>query len=429
MIQKTTFTRRDVLDKAAATAVAIPWIIPATALGGNNRPAPSDRITVGAIGYGGRGRDVLGAFMLEDDVQCLGIADCFANRRQAGKRMVDEKYGNQDCLTYRHHEELLSRDDLDAVIIATGDRWHSVLSVMAAQARKDVYCEKPFCLTIGEGRAVVEATKTHQTVWQCGTQRRSNNSYRFVVEVVRSGKIGRLHTATTFLGTGFTKNGAEKTSEAPEPETFDYDRWTGQAPLKPYSKVRVSLWRHIWATGGGLICDMGPHYFDTVQWAHDSEMDAPRSFAGTAAWPSRDMFSETPYDFNVQAEYTDGVKLVIRKGEKGIRFDGDEGWIHVTDGGAISASSPSILADRKISKQSWLFMKGHIRNFLDCMRSRDLTVSNPELSHRTHTICHCANTALRLHRKVEWDPTTERFLNDDEANQMLVREMREPWQI
>lgn len=429
MSNKITITRRNVLSKAAGAAVAMPWIIPATALGGSRRKAPSDRITVGAIGFGGRCRDVLGAFMAEDDVQCLAVADCFSDRRQAGKRMVDDKYGNQDCSVYRFHEELLSRDDLDAVIIATGDRWHSVLSVLAARAGKDIYCEKPFCLTIGEGRAVVEASKTYKTVWQCGTQRRSNNSYRFVVETVRSGKIGRLHTATTFLGTGFTKNAVEISSAPPDPNSFDYDRWTGQASLQPYSKVRVSLWRQIWATGGGLICDMGPHYFDTVQWAHDSEMDAPRSFVGTAVWPPKHMFAETPYDFNVQAEYTDGVNLVIKKGEKGIRFEGDEGWIHVTDGGAISASPKSILADRKTDEQSWVFMKVHVRNFLDCIRSRELTVSHPELSQRTHTLCHCANTALRLNRKVEWDPATERFLNDDEANAMIAREMREPWQV
>ena len=343
--------------------------------------------------------------------------------------MVDKHYANNDCQAYRFHEDILQRDDIDAVLIVTGDRWHAVLSVLATRAGKDVYCEKPCCLTIGEGRALVEATKKHETIWQCGTQRRSNESYRFVAETVRSGKIGRLHTITTFLGRGFTTNGVERTVAPPEPEVFDYDRWTGQAPLAPYSEIRVDLWRQIWATGGGLICDMGPHYFDLAQCANDSEMDSPRSFAGTAVWPPPNLFAQTPYDFNVEARYNNGVKLVIKKGGKGVRFEGDEGWIHITDAGALSAQPQSILTKRTINEQSWLYMEGHVRNFLDCMRSRELTVSHPELAHRNHTICHCANTCLQLGRKIEWDPETERFVHDEEANELIHRPMREPWQV
>ena len=426
---KNRMTRRDFLGRTAAAAVAGPFVVRGSALGANGKTAPSDRINIAAIGMGGRGRQVLGHFLDQSDVQCVAICDCFEGRRVAGKRMVDDRHGNTDCATYRFHEEVFGRDDIDAVVIATGDRWHAVLSVLSSKAGKDVYCEKPSCLTIREGRALVDAMKEHETVWQCGTQRRSNNSYRFVAEAVQSGKIGNLHTITTLLGRGFTRNGVEKPDDAPAPEVFDYDRWMGQAPLAPYSEVRVKMWRQHWTTGAGLIGDMGPHFFDTAQWAHNSEMDGPSTFEGKAVWPPQDMFAQTPYDFNLVAQYKDGVKLIIQKGDKGLRFEGDEGWIHITDGGALSAEPQSILTERKIDEQSWRFMDGHIRNFLDCVRSRGLTASHPELAQRNHTICHCANICLQLGRRVEFDPMSERFVNDDEANSMLGRTMRAPWRI
>jgi len=420
-------SRRDFLG--AAAAVAAPLVIPASALGGGGRVAPSERINVGAIGLGPRAQGTLPDFLAEKDLQCRAVCDCAADRRNVGKGIVDRAYGNKDCKTYRFHEELLARNDIDAVMLATGDRWHAVLSVIAAKAGKDVYCEKPCTLTVGEGRAMVEALKKYKTVWQCGTQRRSNNSYRFVAETVQSGKIGKLQTITTFLGDGFTSNGKEAPIAPPPPEVFDYDRWMGQAPLAPYSPIRVQLWRQHWSTSGGLLCDMGPHYFDLVQWAHQSEMTAPRWFEGTAVWPPKDMFAQVPYDFHVVAQYDDGVKLIIQEGDKGVRFEGEEGWIHISDAGSLRAKPQSILSDRKIDQQSWTFMHGHIRNFLDCIRSRQRTVSHPELAQRNHALCHCANICLRSGRKVEWDAKTERFVGDEEANRMLLRPMRAPWRI
>jgi predicted dehydrogenase len=420
-------SRRDFLVTAAA--VAAPMVVPATCLGGGRRAAPSERINVGGIGLGGRARGTLPDFIAEKDLQYRAVCDCFADRRKAGKEMVDRAYGNKDCKAYRFHEELLGRKDIDAVLIATGDRWHAVLSVLAAKAGKDVYCEKPFTLTIGEGRAMVEAMKKYKTVWQCGTQRRSNNSYRFVAEAVQHGKIGKLHTITTFMGDGFTSNGKAVPTTPPPPEVFDYDRWTGQAPLAPYSPICVEFWRQNWSMSGGLICDMGPHYFDVAQWAHGTELSGPRTFEGTAVWPPKDMFAQVPYDFHVVAQYDDGVKLILQEGDKGVRFEGDEGWIHISDAGVLRAKPQTILTDRKIDEQSWTFMRGHIRNFLDCIRSRQRTASYPELAQRNHTLCHCANICLRLGRKVEWDAKSERFIGDEEANRMLNRPMRVPWQI
>ena len=426
----TRISRRTLLRRTAAAAGAVlaaPCAIPSTALGLDRAVPPSEQITLGVIGLGGRNRSNLANFLAQSDVRCLVVCDCFADRRNKAKETVDAHYGNHDCTATRFHEEVLGRDDVDAVLIGTGDRWHGVLSILAAKAGKDVYCEKPFSLTIAEGRKLVEVTERYGTVWQCGTQRRSNDAYRFVVDVIRSGRIGKLHTITALLG-GWGGNGIATPEPEPDPEVFDYNRWLGQAPWAPYSRVRVGLWRNCWDTGAGVIADMGAHYFDFAQWAHDSELSGPVEFEGTAVWPEGG-FAEVPFSVDVEARYADGVRLLMKGGDKGVRFDGDAGWIHLSDGGQITSEPKSILADRSVPRVHWSYMAGHVRNLLDCIRSRKRTVSHPELAHRVHTIAHAANLCLRLGRKLQWDPRAERFVDDEQANRMLCRVMRPPWQV
>ncbi len=415
--------RRDFLRLGAA--LGVPLVLPCSSLGRNGAVAPSERIALGAMGGGGRGMNDLRDFLKEEDVRCLAVCDCWADRRVRMKAMVDAHSGNRDCVAYRFHEEVLGRDDIDAVLIATGDRWHAVLSVLAARAGKDVYCEKPSTLTIAEGRTLVETTKRYGTIWQCGTQRRSNDAYRFVVDVVRGGRIGKLRTITTSFG-GWGGNGFAKPERVPK--GCDYDRWLGQAPWAPYSPVRVNLWRNNWDTGAGPIADMGPHYLDFAQWAHDSQMSGPVEFEGEGEFPE-DGFANVPFQVNVQARYADGVRVLMNSGPKGVRFEGDEGWMSITDEGEIAAEPKSVLAGLTAPKVSWEYMACHIRNFLEGVRSRKLTVSHPEVAHRAHTIAHCANISLRLGRKVQWNPEVERFVDDEDANNMLSRPMRVPWGI
>jgi predicted dehydrogenase len=423
-MQRKVLGRRRFLAEAAA--VAAPLVVPGAILGRDGGVAPSERIALGAIGQGHRGQHVLGFFLLEKDLRCVAVCDCFSERRAGAKALVDKHYGNAGCAAIRFHEDLLGRADIDAVLIATGDRWHTPLSVRAARAGKDIYCEKPCCLTIAEGRALVETMGRYGTVWQCGTQRRTVENYRLVVDVVRSGKIGRLKTIIASFG-GWGGNGFD--APGPVPEGFDYDRWLGQAPWAPYSAVRVGLWRNHWDTSAGPVIDMGPHMFDFAQWAHDSERTGPVEYEGKAVFPD-DGFANVPFDLSAEARYADGVRIVMDCKAKRTRFEGDEGSIElVDDTGAIRAEPASILAGKEVPKYDWSRLKGHIRDFLDCMRSRRPTASCPEIAHRAHTIAHCTNICLRLGRKLHWDPAAERFVGDDEANRMLARTMRPPWGI
>lgn len=422
--------RRTFLRGISGAAVG-PMIVRADVLGRGATP-PSDRIVMGLIGAGARGMYDLTHFMKEPDVRLVAVADCFASRREEARQLVDKTYGTRECASYRFHEELLGRSDIDAVLIATGDRWHSVLSVLAARSGKDIYCEKPVSLTIGEGRAMAETIQRLGTVWQNGTQRKSIPGYAFVREIVQSGRIGKLHTITASIGAGWTTYGQATPAPAPDPAVFDYDRWLGQAPWAPYSRLRVGAWRNNWATSGGPIVDMGPHYFEFAQWVHGERLPIPVEYEGTAVYLNRHEYQNTPYFVNVAARYDDGVMLMVDSKPKGVRFDGEKGWVRLIDGdesGGVEGEPESVLRGLQPPESVYKMMHPHVRNFLECVRTRQTPVSSVETAQRAHTIVHCANLALRLGRKLRFDPQSELFLGDDEANNMLVRGMRPPWSI
>lgn len=417
-------TRRSVLTAAAAAPLAAQV----------RRAALGDRIRLGVIGVGPRGRYVLDHFMREPDVQVMAVADCFAERREAAKVFVDAKQGNRDCAVYRRHEEVLERQDIDAVLIATGDRWHAVLSALAARAGKDVYCEKPVTLCIAEGRALAKVLAEQKTVWQCGTQRRSIPGYAFVRKVVQEGRIGKLHTITCSMGDGpWRRDALAVPAAAPPVEVFDYERWLGQAPSAPYSEDRVRLWRVDWDMSGGPIADMGPHYFEFAQWVLTPDgapaAAVPYEFSGEGAFMQKPKHNVTPYFVDVLARYKSGVRMRIDSGPKGTRFDGDAGWIRLADEGVVSADPAGVLQGLQVPESNWKVMSPHIRDFLDAMRSRKATVSGMESTQRAHSILHCANLSLRLGRTLYYDGEAEMFEGDAQANNTLAREMRAPWRI
>jgi len=323
---------------------------------------------MGAIGLGGQGMHNLRNFLTCDDLRILAVCDVDTQHRIRAKETVDLTYSNKDCAAYNDFREILIRDDIDTVLISTPDHWHAIISIEAAKAGKDIYCEKPISLTIAEGRAVADTMKRYGTVYQSGTQRRSN-ACRWI---------------------------------------YDYS--------------------------GGQLTDLGAHFNDLAQWANNSQYSGPTEYEGWAEFPKDGLFN-TPVRFEVVATYPDGVKMIYHdetepgRGPRGNKFVGTEGWVSVDDTGKITASSKAIMRKINFMQRGYEYMTGHHRNFLDCVKTRSLPISNAEVSHRSVTTCHAGNICLRLGRKLRWDAENEQFLNDDTANRMLARAMRSPWSL
>jgi len=388
---------------------------------------------MGAIGLGGQGMHNLKNFLTCEDLRVLAVCDVDANHRQRAKQTVDAAYGNQDCAGYNDFREMLARDDIDTVLIATPDHWHAILAIEAAKAGKDMYCEKPISLTIAEGRAVADTMQRYGTVYQSGTQRRSNACFRFAVEIAQSGLLGRLRELHCYLHNGPT---CPPQKPVPVPNGFDYDLWLGPAPYEPYTPMRChGNFRWLYDYSGGQLTDLGAHFNDLAQWANGTQYSGPTEYEGWAEFPKEGLFN-TPVRFGVVATYPDGVKMIIHdetepgRGPLGNKFVGTEGWISVDNTGKVTASSDEILRRLSGAQQGgYEYIMGHHRNFLDCVRTRAKTIAPAEVAHRSTTTCHIANICLRLGRKLTWDVERERFVNDPGADRMMARAMRSPWRL
>ncbi|MCC6698262.1 MAG: Gfo/Idh/MocA family oxidoreductase [Candidatus Hydrogenedentes bacterium] len=425
-----TLSRRAFLKRttAAGAAFAAPQIVPSSVLGLGETTAPSERIVMAGIGTGGMGTLDIVNFTAHSDVQFIALCDAGDFRMAKAKAHIDEHYGNTDCKLYGDWREVIARDDIDAVMIATPDHWHALISIEAAKAGKDIYCEKPISLTVAEGRLVVEAMKKYKTVYQSGTQRRSIGCFQFAVQAARNKVIGELHTIHTNLSIG-QDCGPQK--EEPVPAGFNYDMWLGPAPLAPYTPKRCfGSFRWIYDYSGGQLTDIGAHFNDLAQWGNDSEHTGPLDYEGWAVWPRPGGLFNTPVYHGITATYASGVRLIMHDHDpRAVRFEGAEGWVCVDDFGNVTADPKSILETGTIVQEDYAHWNPHHRNFLDCVKSREQTIAPPEIAHRSSTICHIGNICLRLGRPVRWNPEREQFENDDEANRMLAREMRAPWSI
>jgi predicted dehydrogenase len=423
-------TRRQFLRRSAGAAT-LPLVVSSSVLGLNGATPPANRITFGAIGVGNRARAILPNFLSFPEIQFLAVSDCREDRLKSAKEMIDRQYGNEDCQAHPDFRDLLARKDVDAVLIATGNRWHGLGSIYAARAGKDIYCEKPVTLTIGEGRKLVETCKRFGTIYQAGTQRRSTSSYRFAMEMVRQGKIGKLKSVEMQVWAG---PGIPHEKETPVPQGWDYGIWLGQAPWHPFVPARVHNWQYFWDTAEGVLTDMGCHYTDQMQWTLDTDQTGPVEFEAEGEWPDPSKFcSDTPITGVGRCKYTNGVVgLMYQRGEfkdRYIRYIGDEGWIQVDDETDLVTAEPkSILTLKAGSGVGWGDASDHVRNLLDCIRSRRPTSCNPEVAHRAISICQAWNISLRIGRKVKWDPVKERF-DLEEANRLLFREPRAPWRV
>ncbi|WP_165232225.1 Gfo/Idh/MocA family protein [Aquisphaera insulae] len=418
---------------AAGAAAAFPAIVPASSLG-RGAVAPGDRITLGVIGIGPRCTYDLKSMLAMRDLRCVAIADVQASRREAGKALVDGHYGNRDLKLYRDFRELLARPDIDAVLVATGDRWHAPASILAAEAGKDVYSEKPCGLTIANCQALDDTMTHYARVFQAGTQRRSVPNFQAAVRLAHEGKLGKLHTL--YASVYIPSERFDWLPEQPLPprEAVDWDLWLGPAPWRPYNAEYVhGGWRgHHDFDSGARLLDWGAHTLDLCQWANQADDTMPLEYVPTPR--------------SVEARYANGVKLILdflatpfgarpgwiqHLGTCPVRFVGDQGWVETGDSGEIEVSSPSIREELKgydpRQAGSGLDVGAHARNFVDCIRSRGQTAANSRVMRRSHIACHAAALAWILGRKLTIDPAKEEFINDDEANRMRSRAAREPW--
>jgi predicted dehydrogenase len=417
-------TRRELLKQSAAGAavLAAPWFVPATALGKDGKTAASERITLGIIGIGPRGTYDLQAMLKQPDVQCVAVCDVQASRREAAKKVVDEHYQTKDCATYRDFHELLARKDLNAVLIATGDRWHAPASILAARAGKDVYSEKPCGLTIAWCQALDDAIRETKRVFQAGTQRRSVANFQAAVRLAHSGKLGKLHTLYATVYTPSVQTAWLQAEPLPQRDVVDWDMWLGPAPWRPYNKDYVQgKWRGYWDFDSGCrLLDWGAHTVDLCQWANQADDTMPVEYEPAAN--------------GVTARYANGVKLVLdflktpfgerpgwvqSLGTCPVRFVGEEGSVEVGDSGGIVVKPESLKGELKglgDKPERGLDVSSHSRNFFDCIKSRGKPAANSQVMRRSHIASHAAALSWLLNRKLRLDPAKEEFIGDDEAN-------------
>jgi predicted dehydrogenase len=431
-------SRRKFLQSTLASAGGLamaPTLIPASALGRGGAVAPSERIVLGGIGIGNRGTSVLNWMLPEKGVQFVAVCDPQKTRREAVKKLVDTKYGNQDCALYRDLREFLAeREDIDAVLSATGDRWHALAAILAMRAGKDVYSEKPSSMTIAEGRAVVETTKRYGRVYQTGVQRLSEANHVYAIEAALSGMLGQVHTAYAHIAPW---DAAEMRHDwlpgRPEPprEECDWDLWVGPCPWRPYNpEYTRGGWRGHYDFHTSCIGEWGAHTFAQAQAGLGMLHTSPVEYH----------YVDNSSGDGMMVRFANGAKLVLSRGDKywhgscGERFEGPEGWLGAADGyEKTEASSPTLLADYdKVIHEYRIRTQrpmNHVRNFFDCVKSRQLTVANAEVMHRSMSTVHAANICMWLKRDLKYDPVKEEFVGDAEANRLRSRAMRAPFMI
>ncbi len=435
----TQLTRRQFLGRGATAvgAMAIPLFIPASALGRGGAVAPSERIVMAGIGLGGRGSYDLGVMLGQKDVQWVAVCDVVKGRREAAKNAVDTAYANKDCAVYGDMRQLLAeRTDVDAVLIATGDRWHALASVWAMQAGKDVYCEKPACLTMAQGRMVVDTARRYGRVFQTGAQRLSEPHHVFAIEMARSGRFGPIHTAYADCRwrDGLRRDWLPAEPQPPKDEV-DWDAWIGPCPWRPYNKGYLSS-----------------GWYGFYDFATDVAMWGAHSVAQALAGLDMENVSSIEFEYTgpdatMVTRLSNGVKLVLFRvsgsvwqpcqywhGACGERFDGPEGWASAADGYARpDVSSPALLLEYKKTLAEYTARTqrplNHVRDFLDCIRSRRSTVANPEVMFRSMSICLAADICGQLKRNLKFDLGKAEFINDPEANRLRSRAMRAPYAV
>jgi predicted dehydrogenase len=448
--------RRQFLKNAIGTVgvLSFPTIVPSSVLGRNGTIPPSSRINMGCIGLGGQGTFNMQAFLNKKEVQIVALCDVnkgsddydflyqFPGSRTAGlaraKQMVTDYYASNTpsgsyngCETYTDFRELLARDDIDAVTVCTPDHWHGLISIAAAKAGKDIYCEKPLVNTVAEGRAVCEAVNRYSRILQTGSHERSNHSVSYACELIRNGRIGKLHSIYVNMPID-SHQPIPPQPIMPAPENLDYDMWLGPTPWVPFTKKRTHFWwRYILEYGGGEMTDRGAHIIDLAQLGNETDDSGPYEISGKGEAP-RDGLFNTFMKFDFQCRYANGVNMIgACEQPRGLRFVGTEGWIFIhIHGGRLEAHPESLLRSVILPEEIHLRRSpGHHQDFLNSIKSRQQPIASAEIGHRTATICHLINIAMLTEQKLNWDVSKEQIMNSPEAHRLLKKPMRAPWTI
>ncbi len=436
-------TRREII-KGAAACIVVPHIVLPTALGHEGGPSPSNHITLGLIGLGSMGLRHVKGFLEEKDCRIVAVCDVDAARRSEAVRLVNKAYDNKDCSQYHNFRDLIGRKDIDAICISVPDHWHCLTALEAIRAGKDVYGEKPLTLTIAQGRRLVETVNRYGCVWQTGSWQRSTAHFRFGCELVRNKRIGKLLKVEVGIGPGFTPLGSAKTlfniepqPVQPVPEGFDYDMWLGPALWAPYTKNRCH-WNFRWILdySGGQVTDWGAHHIDIAHWGMGCDETGPLEVVGKGIFP-QDGLWDAAVDYDFECSYADGLVMQVASNNhlhQGVRFIGSDGWVHITRSG-LDADPKSLLREKigpneiHLARPSGDHRQGHRRDFLDCIKTRARTIAPVEVGHHSAIPAHLGNIAMRLGRKIKWNPDLEQTIGDISASSLLDRAMRSPWHL
>jgi len=434
-------SRRRFVQTAGSSFLAAPWIIPSVALGKDGVVPPSEKMTAGAIGVGGQGRGLLRHTLSQDDVKVLAVCDVDAHQRDQAKGMVDSRYENKDCQVYSDFRDLLAREDIDMVVIASPDHWHAMLVTHAAAAGKDIYCEKPLSHDLAEGKAMVRAVRRHGVVFQTGSMQRSSGRMKQACEIVRNGYLGKIAHIHVGLPNGGHRTRVSEFLEPPQ--HLDYDFYVGPALWAPYHPQRCHWnWRWWMGFGGGQMMDWIGHHGDIAHMGMGYDHTGP-SVITPVIWdvPSGSNIYDAPAAYRIECAYENGPTLTVASrnelpevfrncNDTGTQWFGEDGeWLFVSRGSLRASSDEILQVSFKGSDFRFPSDHDHMRQFLNCVKTRQDPIAPVEAGHRSASIGHLAKIASLLGRRVKWDPVKEEFIEDAMANQLLSRPYRGEWAL
>ena len=443
MTNPVTLSRRQFLSAAfcATGTLAVPLLIPSTVLGADGQTAPSNKITIGCIGIGGMGSWNMKNFLGRQDCRVVAVCDVSDSKRQKAKETVDAHNGDQDCIMIADWRELIARKDLDAVMIATNDHWHSLIATAAAKAGKDMYCEKPMGVSLEDGQAIRDAVRKYKRVFQAGTWQRSDRNFRYACELARNGYLGKIHTVEVATdGTKFTAGYKGPRNPQPPPTVppgFDWKMWQGPTPERPYHPARHSGdWFMIYDYSRGWTVNWGVHHLDIALWGCPELGTEPFEIESRITLRNEG-FTDTVNEWDATYTYANGMKLIFKDQKKmptGCRFIGDKGWVRVDrqweNHPGLVASEDSLLEVKLRPEDLPLYKsQNHVGNFLECVRSRKDPISDVDVTHKASYLGMLTDVAGRQEEKLKWDPKREEFIGNDAANRLLHRPMQNGWSL